>query len=141
MTTIKTLRSSLPARRLLTDKRGATLVETAFALPVLVTLMIGILQFGLVLQASGAIRHGIGEGLRFAKVNPSATSTQVLGVSRNAMTGIDMAGITAQNYTSGTVNGVKFGRISLRYQFSPFIPFAKLPPITLNETRQVYLPS
>ena len=65
-------------KKFLSDKRGAVIIETAFALPVLILLMIGMLQFGLVLQASGAMRNAIGQGIRFAKVNPNATETEVL---------------------------------------------------------------
>ncbi len=73
-------------RKLASHRDGAVAIEMAFALPVLVTLMIGILQFGLILQASGAMRHGIGEGLRFAKVNAVADPSdpvQVAAHNRN----------------------------------------------------------
>lgn len=127
--------------KLIRDTRGAVVIEAAFAIPVLVTIMIGILQFALVLQASGAMRYGIGEGLRYAKVNPDATSKEVLDVARGAMAGVDLDGLVTTSYAKGSVNGAEYGRIILRYELKPVIPFAAIPPITLSETRRAYLPS
>lgn len=128
-------------RKLRSDEGGAVAIEMAFALPVLVTLMIGILQFALVLQASGAMRHGIGEGLRFAKVNASATAAQVEAETRANMEGVKLTGIRSLTFQRGTASGAAFGRIAMQYELTPVIPFAPLPPIQLNETRTAYLPS
>jgi len=128
-------------KKLLRDNSGAAAIEAAFALPVLATMMIGILQFALVFQASGAMRHGLGEGLRFAKVTPGATSTQVLDKTRAGLAGINLDGITALTFQSGTDNGAQFGLISMTYKLEPLLPFAAIPPITLTETRRAYLPS
>ncbi len=127
-------------REIIRDRRGATVIEYAFALPVLVMLMIGILQFALILQASGAMRHGIGEGLRYAKVNPDATESEVLAQVRPAMGGVDLNNVTSLRFTSGTTNGVAFGRITMQYEMMPVIPFAPLPAIQLSETRTTFLP-
>lgn len=127
-------------RKLIADPRGASAIEFAFAMPVVVTLMIGILQFGLVLQASGAMRHAIGEGIRYAKVHPSATETEVLDETRSALAGVDPDGVTQLSFQRGTASGAEFGRITMRYSLDPFIPFASLPPIVLNQTRTAYLP-
>jgi Flp pilus assembly protein TadG len=132
-------------QRVRDDQTGAAAVEFVLALPVLVTLMIAILQFGLILQAQGAMRHGIGEGLRMAKVNAVATETQILDRARASMSGIDMNNVTSMSFTRGTssVGGevADWGRITVNYEMQPIIPFAPLPPIRLNATRRVYLPT
>jgi hypothetical protein len=139
-------------RRLCSDARGAVAIEMAFALPVVVMLMIGILQFALVLQASGAMRHGIGEGLRFAKVNAiadpddaaevAALEQEVEDVAMAALAGMDRDGIKSIEFTSGTdASGARFGRIDVIYGMKPIIPFAPLPEIALSESRQAFLPS
>jgi len=138
-------------RKLASNRDGAIAIEMAFALPVLITLMMGILQFGLILQASGAMRHGIGEGLRFAKVNtvsdPSdpvlvaAHKSQVETIARDALAGIDRNKVQSIAFTSGVANGAEFGRIDVRYQMQPLIPFSAIPPITINESKTIYLPS
>jgi len=138
-------------RNIVSDKRGAAAVEMAFALPVTIMLMIGILQFALVLQASGAMRHGLGEGLRYAKVNtvsdPSDSSAvaahkaTVEEIAKNSLAGVNPSGIKAVTFARGVSNGAQFGSISMEYELKPIIPFAAIPAIKLNESRQIYLPS
>ena len=122
------------------DARGATTVEMAFALPVLIMLMIGILQFGLVLQASGAMRHGIGEGLRTAKVSSSATTAQIEKEIKDQLRGINTEKATVA-FTRGTEGGADYGEAKIDYTMKPVIPFAALPEIKLTESRRVWLPS
>ncbi|MCB2076999.1 MAG: pilus assembly protein [Novosphingobium sp.] len=128
-------------RRLHSDKRGTAAIEFTFAMPLLATLMIGILQFGLVLQASGAMRHAIGEGIRFAKVHPGATQTEVLDRTREALAGVKLSGVKQLTFQRGTSNQAEYGQITMQYELDPMIPFADIPPITLNETKTAYLPS
>jgi Flp pilus assembly protein TadG len=131
-------------QRLWADRKGAAAIEIIFALPLLVTIMIGILQFALILQAQGAMRHGIGEGLRMAKVNAAATEAQILDRARASMGGSQTGNITAMDFTRGTttVNGeiAEWGRITIDFEMQPVIPVAAVPPIQLTATRTVYLP-
>jgi Flp pilus assembly protein TadG len=126
-------------RTLLSDPNGAAAIEFTFALPILLMLMIAILQFGLVLQASGAMRNAVGEGIRHAKVHPTATETEVLNRARAGFAGVDPDGIQTLTFTRGTSNGAEFGRISMTYHLTPLIPFASVPPIQLSATRTAYL--
>lgn len=123
------------------DKRGATIVEFAAALPVLVTLMVGVLQYGMILHASGGLRNALGEGIRHAKVYPDATETSVLQKTRDALAGIDPSGITALTFERGVSNGAAFGRLSITYQTEAVVPFVPVQAITLTETKTAYLPS
>jgi Flp pilus assembly protein TadG len=129
------------ARRLVFDTRGAAVIEFAFALPILVALMIGVLQFGMVLHASGGVRHAVGEGIRYAKVHPDATDTEILDVARAGLAGINAGGIQALNIQRGQSNGADYRRITMRYRIAPVIPFAPIPPIVIEEARTAYLPS
>ncbi|MXP41497.1 hypothetical protein GRI75_07550 [Altererythrobacter soli] len=109
-------------------------------MPVLITLMIAVLQFGIVLHASGGVRHAVGEGIRHAKVYPEATEAQIYQKVRSSMAGVNPAGIASLRFERGTSNGADFGRVTMRYELQPLIPFAAIPPITLDETRMAYLP-
>lgn len=123
------------------DKRGATIVEFALALPVLVTLMVGILQYGIILHASGGLRNALGEGIRHAKVYPGASQASVLQTTRDAMVGIDPGGITALTFERGVSNGAAFGRLSITYQAEAVVPFVPVQAITLTQAKTAYLPS
>lgn len=128
-------------RSLKSDHHGATVVEFALALPVLVTMMIGILQFALVLHAGGAARHALGEGIRHAKVYPLATESEVLAITRGSMDGANPGGIEDLTFVRGSNNNAQYGRVTMRYRVEPVIPFAPIPPIIIEEERQAYLPS
>lgn len=129
-------------RRLRRDRRGSLGFEFAIALPILVTLMLGILQFGMVLHTSGAMRNAMGEGLRLAKVYPTATAADVYAETRDELVGVAHDGITKLQFTRGTAaNGAQYGRLVMQYQMTPLLPFAPIPPITLEETKQIYLQS
>lgn len=127
--------------RLASDARGATIIEFAIAAPILIILMIGILQFGMILHASGALRHGLAEGIRHAKVYPDATEVIVQQKTRDALAGIDPNGIVALTFDRGTQNGAAFGRLTIHYEMTPFIPFVPLDVIALTETKTAYLPN
>lgn len=129
-------------RNLLADARGASAVEAAFALPVILVAMIGLLQFALVLQASGTIRHAAGEGVRYAKVHPDASETEVLNKVRASMVGVKDSGIVSLALQRGTAaNGAKFSSVTVTYQLDPVIPFTDIKPFTLNESMSSYIPS
>lgn len=82
-------------RKLLVDRRGSGSVDFAFAMPVVVTLMLGTIQLGVYLQASGTLRHALGEGIRYAKVDPDATETEVLNEVKDEMPAMDPQKITS----------------------------------------------
>ena len=76
-------------------RRGAALVEMAIALPVLLILTLGLIEFGWVFlkvsQINMAARHGVRTAVR-----PDATDAAVTAAVSNMMTS---AGISAGNYT------------------------------------------
>ena len=128
-------------RHLLSDKRGSMGLEFGLALPILVAMIIGVLQFGLVLNANGAMRNAMGEGLRLAKVNPSATSTQVIQRTKDTLIGVDHNGITTLTFNRGVANNVATGTMTMTITMKPVIPFAPIPPIVLTQTKRIYLQS
>lgn len=62
-------------RRLMRDERGATLVEFAFAFPVLIVLIYMIAQLGMVYRAVSGMQHALGEGARLATLCVNLSST------------------------------------------------------------------
>ena len=50
------------------NERGAAAVEMALALPVLVSIIYGIFQVGLLYQANAGMQHALGEGARLATI-------------------------------------------------------------------------
>ncbi len=126
---------------LIRDRSGSVAVDFAFAFPVLITLMLGTIQLGVYLQASGTLRHALGEGIRYAKVYPDATSTEVLDEVRSEMPAMNTANISRIQFTRGTYNGADYGQISISYKLEPLIPLMPVPAITISETKTAYLPA
>lgn len=127
-------------RRLLRSREGSSTVDFAFAMPVLVTLMLGTVQMGVSMHASGALRHAAGEGVRLAKVDPTATETEVLDRVRSELVTMDPDNITKLTFQRGTTDGADYGRVTVEYKVEALIPLLPVPPITLSETKQVWLP-
>jgi Flp pilus assembly protein TadG len=112
----------------------------AFALPIVVMLMIGILQYAIVMQTTSGMRHAIGEAVRFAKVYPNADEDEVLDIARGSFVGIDSSKITGLALERGTAaNGADYGTVTMRYRLEPVIPFVALDEINLEESRTIYL--
>ena len=128
-------------RNILRSTGGSSTVDFAFALPVLVVMMIGIMQMGLTLHASGAMRHAVGEGIRLAKVDPTASQADIEAEVKDEMTALDLDKIVTLEVTRGTSNGVAFGRIRLQYRVDPVIQLLPVPAITLTEEKQAYIPA
>ena len=59
------------------DDRGASALEFALVVPVLLVLIFGMIEFGLVFQAQLALTHAAREGARLASVNKYNAATVV----------------------------------------------------------------
>ena len=124
------------------DRGGATIVEFALALPILILFMIGTVQFGLVLHASGGMRHALGEGIRQARVDRTATTAEIEQRVLDSLTGIDPSFVTQLTAERSTnASGADVAQVSMRDQVQWMIPFLSLPPLVLSQTKTTYLPS
>ena len=129
------------AQHLRRDEAGSFGVEFAIALPVLIALMIGILNFGLVFNANGSMRNAMGEGLRYAKVERTASDADVISVTRQSLVGVAPNAVQTLTFNRATVNNTETGTMTMTIVIQPIIPFAPLPPIRLTQTKSIYLPT
>lgn len=127
--------------RLRRDERGASVIEFAFALPVAAALMIGILQFAIVLQATGAIRHAVGEGVRYANIHDDASESEVVAKVREQLAGLDENGIVSITLERGNDDGAQFDKVDIQYQVEPVVPFMDFDPIVLSDSALSYVQS
>ena len=127
-------------RRLFRNREGSSTVDFAFAAPVLVTLMLGTVQMGVSFHSSGALRHAAGEGVRLAKVDPSATDAEVIARVKSELPTMDPDKITKLTFQRGTTNGADYGEVTIEYRVDPIIPLLPVPPVTLSETKKAWLP-
>jgi Flp pilus assembly protein TadG len=83
-------------RRSLRDERGAQLIEAALVLPLLLLVLLGILDFGLLFQRYEAVTNAAREGARVA-ILPGYTNADVVNRVQQYLTD---AGLTAAPTTT-----------------------------------------
>lgn len=127
-------------RALARDRVGSSTIDFAFALPVLAIVMIATLQAGQVLHAKGSLRHAVGEGVRLAKVKPSATQDDVVALVRAQLPSLNAARLTNLGMSRNTANGVRTATVTATYTTEANYPIISFP-VVITETKTVYLPS
>lgn len=61
-------------RRLRRDRRGTVAIEFGFALPVLILLTVGLIDFSILLWRTSTVENAASEGARYAAVHGAASS-------------------------------------------------------------------
>ena len=98
---------------MINDKKGAVVVEFAFVLPLLIVLLVGIMEFGLILYNQQVITNACREGTRAGIVarSPRLDLTAITKVVNNysqthlVTFGSATAAVTSMNNSSGTSFG------------------------------------
>lgn len=128
-------------RKLAGDSAGSTAVEFAVAVPVLVSLIWGIFQFGLVFQANAGVQHALGEAARYATIFPTPTDTQIqakitahkFGV-RNGTWGTPQI----DNANAAAANG-GYKTITVTYSQPTDFLFFNGPTVNITKSKRIYL--
>ena len=123
------------------DQRGAAAAEMALALPVLITMIYGIFQVGLLYQANAGMQHALGEGARLATLcipsgntcNPPS-DTAIKSRMSAKLFGKSDGTFTVNNPTVGT----GYRDLSISYSRSMNFIFFRGPTITLNRSKRAY---
>jgi Flp pilus assembly protein TadG len=104
------------------DERGATAVEFAFIVPLLITLVLGIAEFGHAFQVSGTLSAAAREGVRVMALqnDPAAARDAV----RNAAPALDPALTNAQiTITPASCPTTGTGNTTVRLTINYPMPF------------------
>jgi Flp pilus assembly protein TadG len=124
------------------DERGVAATEMALALPVLVTMIYGIFQVGLLYQANAGMQHALGEGARFATLcvrsgnacNPP-TDTQIKDRITAKLFGRGDGAFNVANPVAGT----GYRDLQVTYTKRMNFLFFPGPTITLNRSKRAYV--
>ena len=123
----------IQGHNLRSDRRGAAVIEMAFALPVLIVLMWMIVQLGLVFRAMSGIQHGLGEGARMATLSPKKTDAAIQQKITDAVYGIGPGSFTIATPASGTADGANY--LDLQVTYTQPTDLLLFPGPTINVTR------
>jgi len=113
-------------------ERGQELVEYALILPVLMLLILGTMQFALIVFSYNTIAEAARAGARYAVIgdladHPDLIRAAVFRVTDTA--GLARAQLTVPNPVKQADNTI---RVSVTYQMRLFVPFFRIRSITLN---------
>jgi Flp pilus assembly protein TadG len=123
-------RSADLLRALAVNRRGATAVEAAFTLPLVILLSLGAVELGRIVWAQASINHAVKETARFASVHGAASGPAAATANELQSMALEMAELPADtlvpavswspdNFPGGVVT------VQLHHTFSPLVsPFA-----------------
>lgn len=126
-------------RNLRRDRRGAAVVELAFALPALIILMWVVIQLGLVFRAMSGIQHGLGEGARYATLFPKPTDAAIKSKITATVYGIGPGSFTIPNPVSGTADGANYLDLKVTYTQPTDLLLLRGPTITVSRSKRVWI--
>lgn len=96
---------------------GASLVEAAFVLPILILLVFGIVEFGRAYNAQISLTHAAREGAREYAITQDENSAEQ--VAENAAPSLDETNMT---FTFGPCNPGQPAQVTIAYPFEYDIP-------------------
>jgi len=121
------------------DRRGAAVIEMAFALPVLIVLMWMIVQLGLVFRAMSGIQHGLGEGSRMATIFPKKTDAEIQAKISDAVYGIGPGSFTILPPASGNADGANYVDLRVSYTQPTDLLLFPGPTISVSRSKRVWV--
>ena len=120
------------------DRRGAAVIEMAFALPALIVLMWMIVQLGLVFRAMSGIQHGLGEGSRMATLFPKPTNTAIQTKISDAVYGIGPGSFAIAAPVTGTLDGANYMDLRVTYSQPTDMLLFPGPTISVSRSKRVW---
>lgn len=139
-------------RKFRTDDRGSTLVESAFLLPVFILMLIGVVQASLYVQAQNALRGITGELGRYMVIQAEKNNdagltndqieTQAMAVAITAPYLLRAEGLQIDITDSTTQDIARVRKIDMKftYEVPDLLGFTNVAPLTLEYTRELFVP-
>lgn len=121
------------------DRRGVGATEFALVLPLLITLIVGIAQMGIMYFAHAGLRNLVAEGARFAAISPRPTDAAIKTRINGGGFGLDAAQLKPAVITYGNTGGNPWADISVSYTVHLNFIFWSPAPFDITSTRRVFL--
>lgn len=126
---------------LVRDSRGAALTEFALILPVLITLLLGVLNMGVYFFAKNSVENAIDEVARDAAIFPTPSQSEMQTIFDDELLKTEASGTVTLSIQNGTSsNGTKYVDLSTSYSIPVNLVFVDLGSIPARAERRVYLP-
>lgn len=129
--------------RLAKEERGAAAIEFGIIAPVLLLMLFGLLQLGVMFNAQAGLKNAVAEGARYATIYPNPTDTQIRDRITDRRFGMQPSLIVGPTIARGTNGGpdgnVKYVDITMSYSVPMNFVFFQLPAVQITETRRAYI--
>jgi Flp pilus assembly protein TadG len=125
--------------RILGHEGGMGAVEFALIAPVVLAFIVGVAQVGTLFYSNTGLKNAVSEGARFATIHPRPTNAQIIQRITDRRFGLDTTRITGPQITPGAVGTRNFLTITMSYSVPLDFIFYRTDPITLTETRRVFV--
>lgn len=126
-------------RKLAADEQGASAIEFALSVPVLIAMIYGIFTFGEMFEAAAGMQHALGQAARYATIYPTPSDTQISSYVTKYKFGTANGTLRPPTITTDSTNGYK--TISLTYSQPTNFLFFQGPTVTITRSKRVYLAS
>ena len=121
------------------DRKGVGALEFALILPLLILMIVGIAQMGIMYFANAGLRNLVSEGARFASISPRPTDAAIKAKLSQGGFGLNSSQLKTPVVTYGTADGNQFADISVSYTVHLNFIFWAPAPFDISETRRVFL--
>ena len=122
------------------DQSGAAALEFALTVPVLIMMIWGIFQIGLLFWANAGLQHALGEGARYTTLYPAPTDAQIRTRISSKVFGTRSGTLSTPSVTTPASSVCTNCRLlSVTYTVTPNFLFLNLPAVTMTRTKQVYI--
>jgi Flp pilus assembly protein TadG len=126
-------------RAILRNEAGGAVVEFAFAMPVLILMIWGIFQIGIILHASAGMQHALGEGARFATIFPRPDNDAIVARVNSKVFGTGIGNFSAPTLTTPASSVcTNCALLSVSFTMTPNFLFFNAPTITLTREKLIY---
>jgi Flp pilus assembly protein TadG len=129
--------------RNLRDQSGSAAIEFAIAVPVLVTIIWGIFQIAIVLQANAGMQQALGEGARYATIFDTTTNARPTDDEISAKITAAKFGVGGGTWHTPSIDDSNetddgYILISVQYDVPTNFLLFQGPTVTLSHSKRVY---
>jgi hypothetical protein len=136
------------APRIRSDETGVAVIETAFALPILIVMIWMFIQLAEVYRALAGMQHALGQGARYATL--CLTPTAAAGCSRpsaddikrkidDSVYGIGPGTFPPATVVLGTSGTGKFYDLTVQYSQSTSLLLFTTPDVNVTRSKRVWV--
>ena len=126
-------------RKIRREESGAAVVEMALSLPILLLMIYGMFQVGVIMAADAGMQHALGEGARMATLYPTPADASIKSKMESKVFGMYIGTYTIADPVTVSAAPTKYKDLSVSYTVTPNFLFFNGPAITLNRSKRVYL--